>query len=918
MSMATEATDVRSDAARGLTLGGGLLLMAIVTGRALLFDFLDPSPENSIVTAMTCLLILVALARAALLGALFLPPARVLLPLAFLCLLGLLATVFAFHRWPAELELIAWATHVGVFLASYTLFAGGETAAQTRSLLLGAVIATGAVAGLFGIVQRAVVLPELGRELVSTPEGRRLLSIPGAIGLVEAKQAFSTFLNPNVFSGYIALVLPVAVGAAISFWEDRRWKALAAAGTSCVALGIGLVLTGSLGGFVATGAGLVVASFPAWKGLIRPLLASTWRRRIALGAAAVVIMLAVWIVSKSASIRVRLEYWRATCAMIAEHPMGVGLGGFSDFYPRYKTPAGWETREAHNVYLGLAAEAGLAALAALALLAWGFGKGLLNARRDASVSEHASEEDPPLRWLGLAGGVSGILAAYVVGDATGLGMKASSVAEVFGGAGHGILGLSHLAFPFVWCAIFWTCSRTGQVGPAQRDWLAYSILGALAGLAVHGLVEFDFRVKSIMLTASALGAALLAWRGEAPLTVKLDGSRLAAVGVAGLVFVGILVWRGSMRTVGLWERAALARVESDRATTLERAVWKCQGWLSRPQGTAPPESLLRALDELASDGAISMEAALTRSALVSGEGGARSAAKTFIQRAQEEASLSLVRAWRSTVKYLEIEPGDERVCLELLSLYERLLPRARAQKGPLLPHELESTVERALEALAELSLGSFSAHLALGQFHASKGRLPQAAAALGRAAARYPLRPELWLLLGDARIFFDGPSALQAYARAIEVNRIVEDENTTLFARLWLSPPRRPTSGDLAARLDYLEGRSGLSAEISFRKGLMLAEIGGFAEAAAEFKRALEMRQGESQFAAFRALALEMEWARTGSADSRKEADSAWQTFRALQAEGGPRRLNDFAAQLIELRKAGLHAAARGRAREEP
>jgi len=925
--------DVSREAAGGLALGGAFLLAAILAGRVLLFDFQDPSAENALVTTLAALLAAVTLAKALVEGELVLPPTCVSAPLGFLFFLGFIATVFAVHRWPAELEFLAWATHGLVFVSAYSLCVSGRarhatdadcesqaTGHGTRCGAMGAILAAALVVALFGIVQKAVILPTLGEEIVSTPEGRRLLAIPGAAGLVQAKEAFSTFLNPNVFSGYIAVVLPVACGVAISAAASRAWMTLAISCAVSLSLVAALYLTGSTGGFVATAAALATVAALTWGGHAKALVSSRRWRRLGLPAAAVASGLAAWLVAalvRSPSIRVRLEYWRATCAMIAEHPLGVGLANFSDFYTRYKTPAGWETREAHNVYLALAAEAGLAALAAFALLARGFARAVREPPTGKAVEP---APDAPLRALMLAGGLAGVLAAYVVGTATGLGTRASSIGELLaGGAGwrSAVVGAAHLAFLPAWCVAFWFCSRPLP----ERSSRAASAapLGAIVGLVVHGLVEFDFRAKGIMLTVCALGAIALAERASGapgapscPVRLRLSAGRKAlAVALAATALVG-LVWRGGLRTLGLWERSCLARAESERAARLERAARRCRSRASREE-RADDSALAESLDELAGDPALSLDAAQARSAIGSGD---RDLSR-LAARAHEEAGLSLARAWRLLREYLEIEPGDEREGLELAALFERAWARARSGSlGGVTPAELESATERVLARLAELSPASFGAHLAAGRFHASMGRLTQAASALEKAAAAYPLRPETWVLLGDARVFSDRTCAVEAYARAIDANRIVEDENTMLFARFWLYSPRRPPSrgGDLASALDAAEAELGRPPELAFRKGLLLAEIGGFKEAASEFARALEGRPGEAQLAAFKAIALEMEWARAPSEASRREADAAWELFRSLQGRvGTASRLNDFAAGLLDLRRGGLHAAARGK-----
>jgi O-antigen ligase len=57
----------------------------------------------------------------------------------------------------------------------------------------------------------------------------------------------------------------------------------------------------------------------------------------------------------------RAHFWRGTLEMIKDHPLlGVGLGAFSDAYPRYDTGGGtYRLEQAHNDYLQILSDAGL-------------------------------------------------------------------------------------------------------------------------------------------------------------------------------------------------------------------------------------------------------------------------------------------------------------------------------------------------------------------------------------------------------------------------------------------------------------------------------------------------------------------------------------------------------------------------------
>jgi hypothetical protein len=66
----------------------------------------------------------------------------------------------------------------------------------------------------------------------------------------------------------------------------------------------------------------------------------------------------------------RMAFWQTAWAMFSAHPLlGIGLGNYAVMYPAYALPFwGEPLGHAHNYYLNVAAEAGLAGLAAYAIL----------------------------------------------------------------------------------------------------------------------------------------------------------------------------------------------------------------------------------------------------------------------------------------------------------------------------------------------------------------------------------------------------------------------------------------------------------------------------------------------------------------------------------------------------------------------
>jgi tetratricopeptide (TPR) repeat protein/O-antigen ligase len=856
---ASSLPDVRELAA-GVGLGSGLLAATVLTMRPLLFGFQDPSASNALVTAIAALLACTVLVKSLLETRLNLPPLRVAVPLGFVLFLGLVTSTFGAHRWPAEKALLAWATNAIVFLSVFALASRGRIGSDgVRRAVAAAILATAALVALYGVWQRIVGLDMLRETLKGTAVGEGLLAIPGAWGRAHADEIFATFVYPNALAGYLGLVLPLAAGAALAARAAHEMVSGLLAWGLTALLGIALVLTGSLGGWMAAAAGLAVFGL-VLKGqwlvkIVRARLPETTRaRRSVLGAGAAIVLVAVLVggvlFMRTSSMRYRLEYWRAGTAMLAAKPMGVGLGNFADHYTRFKTPAGTEVREPHNVYLGIAVEAGPVALIAFGFLVIGFARACLWPRGSGKGTPTAPaawlEGLSPWRTLALVGGLSGAFAAFVASAATESGVQASSIGELLGGGADSrtvFTAVYHLAFFPVWGLLFWFFFRMDAGSRAVRA----GILGGIAAVLVHGMVDFDFSVKATMLTAAAMGGLALA-DGERT-EVPMRGGTGLAVALAVAAGLGLVLWRGSKRMLDLWGNSVVARSADDRATEFEWLYRRARSfsYQRNPDARRAKEIIERAI---ALD--LNAAAADAGSAVVKGDVGAVSSAfRRLASEARVELERALRKSWDFRTAYLRMEPGDEEEVKRLGGtsyLLGQVAPDVKTDRA----------TERAFEELTKRSPESYVGWALRGHFERRHGHMPRAAAFYVEAAARYPLRPELWLFLGDARASFDPKLAREAYARALEVNRVIEDYNTILFAKLWESRPVEPVSGELLGALEHAEEELGPTPEIAFRRGLVYISVGGYTEAAADFAKALELRPGDVQLALFRALALEM------------------------------------------------------------
>jgi len=182
--------------------------------------------------------------------------------------------------------------------------------------------------------------------------------------------AFGPYANRAHFSMFIAMLLPLGMARLLDQGLGRRGERLP--------LVLALALMGAAVGAAASRAGLALVLLEV---LLVPLVMRWGDRRTPLrrilGRACLILALAVGVGIgvggqrlgerlvgrfRDDAFAVRSEIWRATLRMIAEHPLfGVGLGAFATVYPQYDSSNGLRyTAEAHNDYLQLLAETGIA------------------------------------------------------------------------------------------------------------------------------------------------------------------------------------------------------------------------------------------------------------------------------------------------------------------------------------------------------------------------------------------------------------------------------------------------------------------------------------------------------------------------------------------------------------------------------
>lgn len=196
---------------------------------------------------------------------------------------------------------------------------------------------------------------------------------------------FSYFFNPNIFAGFLVMVLPLfyarMMGEAQAGW---RWRfgAVAAAAT------LALLMTGSRAALIALAASLGFSAFRRGAVARRLLLIAAVGMIVALTANPTLGPKFARLVQDDVSVRYRLLVWRGALEILQQFPAGSGFYGFERLYPTFKL-GGSTTLMAHNTFLQMAADFGWAGLF---LFTW-FALAVLSSLRQSARRAGAGLDD---------------------------------------------------------------------------------------------------------------------------------------------------------------------------------------------------------------------------------------------------------------------------------------------------------------------------------------------------------------------------------------------------------------------------------------------------------------------------------------------------------------------------------------------
>lgn len=292
---------------------------------------------------------------------LYLPRAGIFLA-AFVFWAGV-STAFSVYRAASLRELFNLFGYAALFFVAADVSKRGEK----RNILLVWLFASAAVVSVYAAYQYYWGL-ERTREAVGHIEGVEF--VPEFMSRLLTQRAFSTFVYPPALAGFLAAVIPAVSGMALSEKKPVKKALFALCAVLCL---FALVLTYSKGGWLAAVAsGIFFAG--AWMKYIRGKI----HLPSVIAAAVLVLALAGAVLTGVdrratargfvASYTVRHMYWLAAPGIMSDYPVtGSGPGTWGAVYPEHKALEAGETQMAHNNYVQVAAETGVAGLLLLVL-----------------------------------------------------------------------------------------------------------------------------------------------------------------------------------------------------------------------------------------------------------------------------------------------------------------------------------------------------------------------------------------------------------------------------------------------------------------------------------------------------------------------------------------------------------------------
>jgi len=246
---------------------------------------------------------------------------------------------------------------------------------EEKELVIKVLMCSGLVASLYGFRQYFFGF-EQTIDYVSAYGAGPIESAGHAADVLSRKRIFSTTFSPDIFAGLLAMLVPLSAAYLVDA-ARRRSKGRIFAAVVIAAELLAAYLSGSLGGWLACGFGLLVLTAVLAGG------GGRWKAGAVI-ITTVVLIAAAGIVLRRAGaftdighphnpIVQRVNYWRGGLNVAAENPLtGVGPGHFGVAYLSVKPAGAGATRYAHNALVQYLSEDGIPGAIGFFWLAAGF------------------------------------------------------------------------------------------------------------------------------------------------------------------------------------------------------------------------------------------------------------------------------------------------------------------------------------------------------------------------------------------------------------------------------------------------------------------------------------------------------------------------------------------------------------------
>ncbi|WP_425613400.1 O-antigen ligase family protein [Anatilimnocola sp. NA78] len=283
------------------------------------------------------------------------------------------------HAWNAAWQ---WAAYGALAIVMRQQLLTGQ---ETRAVVVVMVLLAAAVA-LHAYYQYFIGQPALRQEFKNNPQlildqmGVTAEASGPVLAMAENRinslEPVAEFALTNSLAGFLLPWMLVSLG--LAFWLVQKGESLQ---TIAVFLVLAVIISGVLvltksrtAWLAAAGGCVLILTFGRRSGW-----QLDWRWPVGISAVVLLLGLAAVafkgldaeVLSESPkSVLYRVEYWRATAAMIGDHPwLGVGPGNFQERYAEHKLPQASETvADPHNFLLEVWSTAGTPALLALVAL----------------------------------------------------------------------------------------------------------------------------------------------------------------------------------------------------------------------------------------------------------------------------------------------------------------------------------------------------------------------------------------------------------------------------------------------------------------------------------------------------------------------------------------------------------------------